>query len=98
MTRQQKVALFSRANIVIGLHAEDLLQTAWMRAGKGNAVVELFEAEGFSRDYQILADTINLKHVAVQGNRELTPEMWAHHEVGMRGPQKDVSGVEEMGE
>lgn len=91
MTRRQKVALLSRANIVIGLHTEDLIQVAWMRAGKGNTLVELFEAEGFARDFQLLADSINVGHVAVQGDREFTPEMWADHPLGKRGPQKDVS-------
>ncbi|GMK56918.1 hypothetical protein CspeluHIS016_0307580 [Cutaneotrichosporon spelunceum] len=87
MTRRQKVALLSRANIVIGLNAEDLLQIAWMQVGKGNGVVELFEAEGFTFDYALLAHMLGLKHIAIQGNRELTPMMWSQHPSGKRGPQ-----------
>ncbi|CAK9779740.1 hypothetical protein CC85DRAFT_285205 [Cutaneotrichosporon oleaginosum] len=87
MTRRQKVALLSRANVMIGLNAEDMLQMAWMRAGKGNAVVELFEEDGFANDFALLANTLGFKHIAIQGNRELTPRMWSEHPNGKRGPQ-----------
>jgi hypothetical protein len=89
MTRRQKVALLARANVVVGLNAEDMLQVAWMRAGKGNGVVELFEADGFANDFALLAGMMGLKHVAIQGDRELTPRMWGEHPNGKRGPQHE---------
>ncbi|BEI82546.1 hypothetical protein CcaverHIS002_0304140 [Cutaneotrichosporon cavernicola] len=95
MTRRQKVALVSRANIVVGLNAEDMLQIMFMQAGKGNAVVELFETDGFSFDYALLAHMLGLKHIAIQGSRELTPQMWDEHPNGKRGPQhEDVIDID----
>lgn len=75
---------------MIGLHSDDLLNVAWMSAGQGNGVIELFEEGGYMLDYHLLAGILGLKHAAVQRDHVVTQDMRTNHQLGLRGPGKDV--------
>lgn len=95
MTKAQKVALLSRASILISLAGDDLFETAWMPPG--STVVELFEKDGFARDYEVFVSMLGHNHITVQGDKVLSEKEW--REFGrQRGPQHNVStAVESSG-
>lgn len=47
MTKEQQVSLFSKTDIVVGLHGNELLEAAWM--SPESSVIEIFEEGGFNR-------------------------------------------------
>lgn len=49
LTKQQRIALLSRASILVGLASDDLYEAAWMKSGNNAMVFELFEEGGFQR-------------------------------------------------
>ncbi|WVF69529.1 hypothetical protein IAT40_004307 [Kwoniella sp. CBS 6097] len=76
MSKARQVDLMGRAQVVISLHGDDLFHTLWMPPKEGSTVIELFEKGGFIRDFELLASALNHRHIAVQGDHELTEEQW----------------------
>lgn len=89
MTREEKVSLLSKTDVLIGLNGDDLLSMMWMK--NGGTVIEVFEEGGFARDMEVAASLLDIHHVAVRGDRILWKEEWKEHPLGQRGPQKNVS-------
>ncbi|KAL1407021.1 hypothetical protein Q8F55_006434 [Vanrija albida] len=87
MTRSQKVALMSRATILISVHGEELLQSVWMQPGEGATVIEIFEDGGFQPDNALLAGLLNLGYIPVQETNILRG--WRQLSGAKRGPGRD---------
>jgi hypothetical protein len=92
MSKQQRIALMSRASILVGLSSDDLMEAIWMPTGRGHVVIELFEEGGFQRDIEAFTTMLNLDYMAIQNDEVLTEKMWREHG-RMRGPDKNVSNT-----
>ncbi|ORY30222.1 hypothetical protein BCR39DRAFT_530035 [Naematelia encephala] len=76
MKKPQQIELMSRAEIIIGVHSDDLMLSLWMPATERSAVIQIYEEGGFQRDFQLLATSLNHQYVAVQNDRILDEEGW----------------------
>ncbi|WVQ98316.1 hypothetical protein IAU59_005439 [Kwoniella sp. CBS 9459] len=92
MSKARQVDLMGRAQIVISLHGDDLFHTLWMPPKEGSTVIELFEKGGFVRDFELLASALNHRHIAVQGDHELTEEQWQASGVS-RGDERGTGEI-----
>ncbi|KAK4684253.1 short coiled-coil protein, partial [Tremellales sp. Uapishka_1] len=71
MTKAQQVAL-----VLIGLHGDEIMNAIWMKAAPGSTVIELYEEDGFERDYQLMASTLFHTHIAIHNDHILDEEGW----------------------
>ncbi|OCF33791.1 hypothetical protein I316_04503 [Kwoniella heveanensis BCC8398] len=92
MSKARQVDLMGRAQVVISLHGDDLFHTLWMPPKEGSTVIELFEKGGFVRDFELLASALNHRHIAVQGDHELTEEQWRASGVS-RGDERGTGEI-----
>ncbi|KAG7531046.1 hypothetical protein FFLO_04601 [Filobasidium floriforme] len=70
------------ADIVLGIHDSPLTHTLWM--SPGGVVIEIFPPNAFLRDYQIIAEALGHRHVAVWNDRQYKAEEWMKHEGELR--------------
>lgn len=73
LPRVQQFCLALRADIMFGVHGNGLSHQLWMKPGSG--VLEIM-AEGFARDYAILAEMMGHEYYAIHHNEIFPPEKW----------------------
>ncbi|KGB75388.2 hypothetical protein CNBG_1226 [Cryptococcus deuterogattii R265] len=73
LPRVQQFCLALRADIMFGVHGNGLSHQLWMKPGSG--VLEIM-AEGFARDYAILAEMMGHEYHTIHYNKTFPPDQW----------------------
>ena len=102
MTRPQQLDLLARAQVIVGLHSDDIRGALWMPGGEQTTVIELFEQDGFVResanpvgmgarlntgDYELLVTTLGHRHIAFQRDHTIGKEVWGDWKGSKRGDE-----------